>query len=132
MIATVKINSERMRSAAESGFSNATELADYLVRKGMAFRKAHEIVGKLVANCIEKGINLQALPLDAYQQASPLFEQDLYSALALEAAVNARNVRGGTAFAQVRRQIEKMREQMLATEKWCQSKGEQIIKLNHI
>jgi len=132
MIATLKINTGRMRSAAENGFSNATEVADYLVRKGMAFRKAHEIVGKLVANCIEKGINLRSLPLDIYQQASPLFEQDLYSALTLEAVVNARNVRGGTAFTEVRRQIEKVRKQMITTEQWCQSKGERIIKLNNL
>lgn len=132
MIATIKINKQRMMNAAESDFSNATEVADYLVRKGMAFRQAHEIVGKLVAKCIEQGINLQSLTIESYQQASPLFEQDIYAALSLEAVVNARNVRGGSAFAGVHQQLEKVRAQLKTTQQWCQLKAEQIDKLSNL
>jgi argininosuccinate lyase len=84
MIATMKINAENMRNAAAKGFINATDCADYLVRKGMAFRDAYKITGELVALCIEKNLDLETLPLEEYKRKSELFCEDVYEAINLE------------------------------------------------
>jgi argininosuccinate lyase len=110
MIATMKVNTNVMEKATKQDFSNATELADYLAAKGVPFRKAHEIVGKLVLTCIEKGIFLADLPLAEYKKASELFEADIYEALSPYTAVNRRNSAGGTGFAEVRKAIEKAKK----------------------
>jgi argininosuccinate lyase len=110
MIATMKVNTSVMEKATEQDFSNATELADYLAAKGVPFREAHEIVGKLVLTCIEKGIFLADLPLAEYKKASELFEADIYEALSPYTAVNRRNSAGGTGFAEVRKAIEKAKK----------------------
>jgi argininosuccinate lyase len=110
MIATMKVNADVMEKATKQDFSNATELADYLAKKGVPFREAHEIVGKLVLTCIEKGIFLADLPLSVYKEASELFEEDIYEALTPYTAVNRRNSAGGTGFAEVRQAIEKAKQ----------------------
>lgn len=110
MIATMEVRTEIMNKAVKQDFSNATELADYLAKKGVPFREAHEIVGKLVLTCIEKGIFLADLPLSEYKEASNLFEEDIYEALDPYTAVNRRNSAGGTGFAEVRKAIEKAKE----------------------
>ncbi|ANB62255.1 argininosuccinate lyase [Anoxybacteroides amylolyticum] len=112
MIATMEVRTEVMKKAVKQDFSNATELADYLAKKGVPFREAHEIVGKLVLTCIEKGIFLADLPLSEYKQASALFEEDIYEALDPYTAVNRRNSAGGTGFAEVRTAIEKANKTM--------------------
>ncbi|MCZ0754850.1 argininosuccinate lyase [Anoxybacillus sp. J5B_2022] len=112
MIATMGVRTEVMKKAVKQDFSNATELADYLAKKGVPFREAHEIVGKLVLTCIEKGIFLADLPLSEYKEASPLFEEDIYEALDPYTAVNRRNSAGGTGFAEVRKAIEKAKKTM--------------------
>ncbi|PNB38526.1 argininosuccinate lyase, partial [Pseudomonas sp. GW456-E7] len=78
---TMTVNKEVMKQATKQDFSNATELADYLAKKGMPFREAHEVVGKLVYTCIEKGIYLSDMPFGDFQQASALFEEDIYTVL---------------------------------------------------
>lgn len=95
MIETMTVLEKNMRAAAAKGFINATDCADYLVKKGMAFRDAYKITGELVALCIERGITLEALPLDAYQEKSPLFTQDVYDAISLESCVSQRKSQGG-------------------------------------
>jgi argininosuccinate lyase len=110
MIETMKVNVDVMEKATKQDFSNATELADYLANKGVPFREAHEIVGKLVLACIEKGVFLADLPLDVYKEASPLFEEDIYEALKPYTAVNRRNSAGGTGFSEVRKALEKAKE----------------------
>jgi argininosuccinate lyase len=110
MIKTMKVNIDVMEKATKQDFSNATELADYLANKGVPFREAHEIVGKLVLTCIEKGVFLADLPLDVYKEASPLFEEDIYEALKPYTAVNRRNSAGGTGFSEVRKAIEKAKK----------------------
>lgn len=112
MIATMEVRTEAMNKAVKQDFSNATELADYLAKKGVPFREAHEIVGKLVLACIEKGIFLADLPLSEYKEASNLFEEDIYEALDPYTAVNRRNSAGGTGFAEVRKAIEKAKKTM--------------------
>lgn len=114
MVRTMTVNTERLHQAVHSDFSNATELADYLATKGMPFREAHEVTGKLVFTCIQKGIYLLDLPLEEMQQESALIEADIYDVLAPEAAVRRRHSLGGTGFEQVKIQIEKAKACLVA------------------
>lgn len=106
MVATMKVNKSRMYAATQKDFSNATELADYLATKGLPFRQAHEIVGKLVLRCTQKGGYLQDIPFEEYQAISPLIEEDIYVTLQPETAVKRRHSLGGTGFDQVRLQLD--------------------------
>ena len=110
MVRTMTVNTTRLHSAVHSDFSNATELADYLATKGMPFREAHEVTGKLVFTCIQKGIYLLDLPLEEMKKESNLLEEDIYDVLAPEAAVRRRNSLGGTGFEQVKIQLAKAKE----------------------
>ena len=94
MIGTMSINRENMRNAAAKGFINATDLADYMVRKGMPFRTAYKIVGQIVAECTDKGLVLETLPLEAYRAHSQLFDEDLFDAISLETCVSQRTSPG--------------------------------------
>ena len=105
MIKTMTANTENMKRAAQKGFINATDLADYLVKKGLPFRSAYKISGQLVNLCIQNNTVLDELPLDTYQQYSPLFADDLYQEIALETCVNKRISQGGTSVASVAEQI---------------------------
>ncbi|WP_078545104.1 argininosuccinate lyase [Litchfieldia alkalitelluris] len=110
MISSLKVKSDVMAAAVKKDFSNATELADYLASKGLPFRDAHEVVGKLVLTCIQRGIYLLDLPLEDYQDASELFSKDIYEVLLPENAVSRRNSAGGTGFEQVRLTLAKIKE----------------------
>jgi argininosuccinate lyase len=101
MIATMKVNTDRMRQAVNQDFSNATDIADFLVGKGMPFRQAHEVIGKTVLYCIEQNKYLLDLTLDEFKKFSALFDDSIYAVLQPEQVVNARNVYGGTAKEQV-------------------------------
>jgi argininosuccinate lyase len=105
----MQLNSERMRTAAAFGFSTATDVADYLVRRGMPFRDAHETVGKAVRYCIEMKKNLQELTLDEWRSFSEKIEADIFTAITLEASVNARLAIGGTALARVKEEIARVK-----------------------
>lgn len=108
MLRTLTVRPERMREAAAGGFTNATDLADYLVQKGVPFRDAHAASGKLVHLCIERGTVLADLPLEVLRQAAPQFEADVYEAISLDACVRRRNLIGGPAPAAVSAAIEAM------------------------
>jgi len=95
------VKAENMRQAALKGFSTATDLADYLVVKGVAFRDAHEIVGKAVGYGVEHALDLSEMSLTQLQSFSDVIEQDVFEVLTLEGSVNARDHLGGTAPAQV-------------------------------
>jgi argininosuccinate lyase len=110
MVKTMNVKKEKMEGSVKNDFSNATELADYLAAKGVPFREAHEIVGKLVLDCIQKGCYLADLPLEEYQSMNSLFENDIYEALNPYNAVERRNSAGGTGFSQVIAQIGKAKE----------------------
>lgn len=110
MLATMKVREDNMRKAAQGGFTNATDLADYLAKKGVPFREAHEIVGKAVLYCVEQGKALEEVTLEEYRQMSPVFAEDLYEAISIDYCVQARQVPGGPAPAAVRialQQVEK-------------------------
>ncbi|MCL1880888.1 MAG: argininosuccinate lyase [Oscillospiraceae bacterium] len=93
MLETLKVNSDKMRTAATKGFINATDCADYLVKKGMAFRDAYKVVGEIVGYCIQKDLDLENLPLEEYQKRSNLFSDDIYEAICLDNCVANRNKR---------------------------------------
>ena len=106
MLATLRVRPENMRAAALKGFINATDCADYLVKKGLPFRSAYKIVGELVAQCIHKGETLESLPLSDYRAHSELFDEDLYAEISLEACVSKRTSEGGASHASLAAQIE--------------------------
>jgi argininosuccinate lyase len=106
MLPALTCHRENMRQAARQGFSTATDLADYLVRRGIAFRDAHEIVGQAVAYCINKNCDLAELDLAELRQFSPCIEQDVFDYLTLEGSVSARQHIGGTAPEQVKAAIK--------------------------
>ena len=110
MNAGMKALTENMRTAAQKGFINATDLADYLVRKGMPFRTAYKISGQIVADCIARNLVLETYPLEDYQKYSPLIEEDVYSAVDLSVCVEKRISLGGTSVASVYEQIAYVRK----------------------
>jgi argininosuccinate lyase len=112
MVPAISCNATAMREAAMKGFATATDLADYLVRKGTPFRDAHEVVGKAVALGVEKGCDLSDLSLDELRSFSPQIEEDVYQVLTLEGSVAARDHIGGTAPAQVRAAIQRARQRL--------------------
>ncbi len=105
MFDTMTVRSEVLRRAASKGFINATDCADYMVKKGLPFRSAYKIVGQLVGYCTDNGKTLEELTLDEYRALSDIFDEDVYAAIDLDTCVNGRSVRGGPAAASVARQI---------------------------
>ena len=116
MLATMKVNAETTYRAAQKGFINATDLADYLVKKGMPFRAAYKIVGTIVADCIAKDCVLDTYPIEAYKTRSELFDPDLYTEISLKTCVEKRLSEGGASPASVKKQIEWVRAEILKTE----------------
>ena len=110
MIATMTANTANMKRAAQTGFINATDLADYLVKKGLPFRSAYKISGQLVALCIQKNTVLEELPLETYKEYSDLFDADLYQDIDLVTCVEKRISEGGTSTASVKAQIQYVKE----------------------
>ena len=109
MLASMKTHKDAMYQAAQKGFINATDLADYLTRKGMPFRTAYKLTGRLVAECVQTGKVLENIPLEYYQALSPLFGADLYEAIDLHTCVERRTSEGGTGKASVLSQIAYLR-----------------------
>lgn len=112
MLETITVNKENMRNAAAKGFINATDLADYLVKKGMAFRDAYKISGSIVGYCIEKGLILENVSLETYKSYSNLFEEDVYDAINLEKCTFKRTSMGGSGVESVEKQIEDLRSSL--------------------
>jgi len=105
MLDTMTVRKEKMRKAASGGFINATDCADYLVKKGLAFRDAYTIVGKIVSYCISHDKTLETLTLEEYRTFSPVFEADVFEAIDLQNCINGRNVPGGPSVESVRAQM---------------------------
>jgi len=110
MIAQMKVKADNMRIAAARGFSTATDIADYCVRKGLPFRQAHEVVGKTVRYCIENNKDIPELSVEEFRQFSDLIDTDIYDFVTLDASVNARTATGGTASCAVEREITLARQ----------------------
>ncbi|MBQ8331803.1 MAG: argininosuccinate lyase [Clostridia bacterium] len=114
MIRTMRVKADNMYRAAQEGFINATDLADYLTRKGMPFRSAYKIVGQIVAECIARSCVLDNLAMEEYRKYTDLFEEDLYHEIALETCVSKRVSEGGTSVASVEAQIDFVRKELQA------------------
>ena len=112
MLATMTVKPETMKKAAQGGFINATDLADYLVKKGMPFRSAYKISGQIVAKCIAKGCVLETLPLEEYRAFSDLFAEDLYQDIDLTTCVEKRISEGGTSASSVEAQLAYVKERL--------------------
>jgi argininosuccinate lyase len=108
LVREMKIKKEKMLAAVQDGFLNATDLADYLARKGMSFRSAHALVGKMVRFCLDRGRRLEELSLQELRRFSPRIEKDVYAYLTPEAAIQRRRAVGGTALTNVRRRLREM------------------------
>ena len=106
MVASMKVKKENMLAAAKKGFINATDMADYLTKKGMPFRSAYKLTGQIVAFCIENATDLESISLQTYKGFSPLFEADIFEEISLETCVKKRVSEGGTGFESVKEQIE--------------------------
>jgi len=106
MLSTLTVNAEAMKKAAQSGFINATDLADYLVKKGLPFRSAYKLSGQIVARCIAEGCVLETLPLSVYREYSELLDEEVYAAVDLNACVEKRISEGGTCAASVEAQLQ--------------------------
>jgi len=120
MIATMKVNTDNMRTAVSHDFSNATDIADYLVNKGIPFRQAHEIIGKIVLYCIQNNKYLLDMELAEFTQFSKLFDETIYEVLQPMNVVNARNVYGGTATNQVSEAIGRAESVLAETADWVE------------
>jgi len=120
MVKTMSVNKTTMRKAAEGNFTNATDLADYLAKKGMPFRDAHEVAGKMVLSCLKAGKELLDLTTIEMKAFSSLFEEDVREVLDIENIVRRRNSFGGTAPQQVERQIAVFTQKKTETEEWLQ------------
>ena len=112
MVATMRVREDTMLHAAQSGFINATDLADHLVGKGLPFRDAYKISGRIVARCMAEGKVLETLPLEIYREYSPLFAEDVYKAVDLTACVERRISAGGTGPASVQAQLDYVKQQL--------------------
>lgn len=112
MLTSMTVHKEHMAASTEKDFSNATELADYLASKGLPFRQAHEIVGKLVLECSKAGHYLQDIPLERYKEVSDLIDADIYETLSSKTAVERRHSLGGTGFDQVSWQIKQAKQDL--------------------
>lgn len=117
MLRSATVNAERLREAAAAGFSLATDVADYLVARGVPFREAHEIVGRVVQRCLATGHTLSSLPLDDYRAISPLFDDDVLS-IDVWTSVNARDVPGGTAPRRVEAALDEARQATAELRAW--------------
>ena len=112
MLETMKTRPDNMKKAAQGGFINATDLADYLVKKGIPFRSAYKISGQLVAKCMQTGSILEDLPLEEYRKFSDLFEADLYQEIDLLNCVQKRISKGGTCVASVEQQLQYVKSKL--------------------
>lgn len=112
MLKTMKVKKDKMRKATVEGFLTATDAADYLVKKGLPFRKAHEAAGRIVVDCVKKGKTLEDLTLKQWKDFSNLFEKDILRAVRVESSVNARKIYGGTAKATVIKRLKKVEDEL--------------------
>ena len=124
VISTAKFNIQRMRSAVETGFINATDLADYLVVKGVPFREAHGIVGSAVRYCIEKGKKLEELSIEEFKGFSDRISDDVYDSITIEQCVERRNSIGGTSSASTDEQMLIVIQEMMSREEFVRQENE--------
>ncbi|MGN0434178.1 argininosuccinate lyase [Bilifractor sp. LCP19S3_H10] len=114
MLDTMKFRKDIMEQSAKHGFTNATDVADYLVRKGIPFRDAHGITGRLVLDCLDRGCSLDDLPLEEFRRYSPVIDSDIYEAISMKTCVERRNTTGAPGPEAIRAEIERNRKYLSA------------------
>lgn len=129
LLSTMKVNTENMLQATKTGFLNATDLADYLVQKGLPFRDAHSVVGKLVSHCIEHQLGLEQLALATLREFSPLFSQDVFAVLEIPNIIAARDAVGGTSYSQVQQQMGQVEKNLENTGVWLMEKEQLLAEM---
>jgi argininosuccinate lyase len=112
MLQTMTVVKGRMLDATKDGFLTATDGADYLVKRGLPFREAHHVIGRVVAYCIEKGTGLEELTMAEWKSFSPLFDGDIRRVVSVKASVDSRNVEGGTALKRVTRRLKEIEKEL--------------------
>ena len=122
MLRTSRWNTERMEKSALGGFANATDAADYLVRKGVPFRDAHSVIGRLVLTCIRKNCSLDELPLADWKAECPAFEKDIYDAISLPSCVNRRLTTGAPGA---------MEEEIFRSRRYLRQAEEKLAEIQH-
>jgi len=132
LVESIKINSERMLSAAEGGFMNATDLADYLVAKNIPFREAHGLAGEVVRFCIDNKLTLNALTLEQFHKFSTHFSQDVFEAIELKNVVASKQSAGGTSFEQVQKQTTLAANFIAKNEEWVSFHKEKIRSIDNL
>ncbi len=118
MLSEIKVNSRKMAEATQSGFVTATDLADYLACKGVPFRTAHEVVGRIVSSCLQKNMNLWDMSFEEFKRFSPDIEADVMNSLTIDSSINSRKCIGGTARQVVKRAIGKAKKELLKGKKF--------------
>jgi argininosuccinate lyase len=131
MLLSASVRRDRMAEAAAAGFSLATDIADYLVAKGLPFREAHHVVGQVVQRCLATGHDLSTLPLDEYRAISPLFDEDVHR-IDVWTSVSARDVPGGTAPQRVRAAVEGARTAVTSTREWVAAQRSRLATLDSL
>jgi len=104
----MKVREEKMEQAAKYGYMNATDAADYLVSKGIPFRDCHEIIGRIVLYCINKGITIEEMTMEEFKSFSPKFEEDIYAKIAVRSCIEAKKSKGSTSFESVKWQLDQI------------------------
>jgi argininosuccinate lyase len=112
VLRNITVNNSRAREAASHGYLNATELADYLVGKGVPFREAHETVGRIVMHAMARGAELDQLPLDEMKSFAPVIEDDVFQSLSLERTLTSKSAIGGTAPERVATELQSARSRL--------------------
>jgi argininosuccinate lyase len=123
MVRTIRVNAAVTRKAASAGFLNATDVADYLAKRGVPFREAHEVTGKLVAHCLREGKELDQLTLEELRGFNAIFDNDVYADMNLDNVVNRRNSAGGTSSTQVQLQLRQAESALEETAAWIAATG---------
>lgn len=129
MLSSMQLNKNNMLNAATNDYSNATQLANYLVEKGMSFREAHALTGKIVLHCIDNSLLLNALSLESYQSFHPKIENNIYDFIKIENVVEAHAATGGTAKNSVQKQIKQAKAKINDISTWL-SKNTQLLEVN--
>lgn len=126
LIKTLTVHGNRTKTLLEKGFANATDMADYLTKKGIPFREAHALTGKAVHHCLTQGKVLKDLTLSEFREISPAFEEDVYQAIDIETCIRHRESYGGTGYGQVERQKQEAKEVHQTQKAWTEKKKKEM------
>jgi argininosuccinate lyase len=132
VLASAEFNGEKISASLDTGFTEATDAADYLVKKGESFRKSHNIIGKIVRHCIENNLGLKDLQIDVLKKYSEYFEIDFYDAIEIKSCISSKSTDCGTSLESVKNNIRKSKKAITVFEKQVQNLGSRIPDFSEI